>query len=109
MEEYRVYLKGNWTTSGKGEPIALYDGTWWYSEWWVQFSSKDKARTCYKYYVGKVDGKEIKSTNYLKYDFEGRNCTISIVDEMVDSRSRSVDDIYDTYEVVDVGFPIRIE
>lgn len=109
MEEYREYWKGNWTNSGKGGPIALYDGTWWYSERWVKFPSKRKAETDYMYYVGKVDGKEIRSTNYLKYDFEGRNCTISLVDGTVDSRSRSVNEVQNINGLAVNGLPVRLE
>jgi hypothetical protein len=90
MEEYYEYLDGNWTNKGKGESWALYDGTWYLGKHWVKFPSKRKPGSAYFYYEGIVDGKTIKSTNYLQFDFNGKNCSISLVNGTVDSRSRSI-------------------
>lgn len=93
MEDYYEYAEGYWTDSGKGKSHDLYDSAgWYYPERWVKFSSGRNPGTDYVYYIAEVNGKKIKSTNYLQYVFSGNNCEISLVDGTVDSKSRSVID-----------------
>lgn len=71
------YYVGNWTRP-TDPAIAIY----WYNRpmpQWVNYSSKSKPHTAYIYYSAMTnEGEEVKSSNYLVFDFNGNVCNISL-------------------------------
>lgn len=107
-EWYRCY-SGNWVETGKKETFPLHDASWWWSMEQKVYYNPGKFRDSYIFFEALVDGKVLKSTNYILFDASSGICKISIVDGTVDSRSRSVSDAHDTYGLELGGLPIRVE
>ena len=107
-EWYRCY-SGNWVETGKKETFPLHDANWWWSMEKGVYYNPGKFRDSYIFFEALVDGKVLKSTNYISFDASNGICNISLVDGTVSSKSRNVSDSSNIYGLAVDGLLIRFE